>query len=202
MDSDAPSRSRKYSPVPSRCEPTPPELGRIATHDRRGALDTIIQSAVVDLFHASDVAVAPVERTRVRPERVQHQELAAAMHFTGRGFNGTLTVGVPPGVFASVERAKARRLDGRDWVREVTNQVFGRLKRRLLQYHVELSAGLPSALNRDGFEREQKRAGFVVYAFRTLHGDIIVTLSGDIDHSVLAYYYASNIPSEGDVILF
>jgi hypothetical protein len=200
VDSNFPARARLAgtAAAPQR---TNAEPGR-SSHDRRVAFDTILQSSVVDLFHSMGIAVAPVERTSLRPDRVRHNELAASIQFTGRGFNGTLSVGVPPEVFAHMAREKDRAYDGRDWVRETTNQVFGRLKRRLLQFQVELNAGLPSALTKDGFERERARPGFAVYAFRALRGDVLVTLSGDIDYSVLAYANASNVPHEGDVILF
>lgn len=203
MDSTAPRRSRTLpSVLPSPDSRLPANQVRSATADRRATLDTLIQSSVVDLFHSTDIAVAPVERTVLRPDRIRHQELSASIQFNGRGFTGTLTVGVPAEVFTTMARTKDRAYDGRDWVREITNQVFGRLKRRLLQFQVELSAGLPGMLSKDAFERERQRPGFVVYVFRTLRGEVIVTLSGEIDHSVLAYSYASSIPNEGDVILF
>jgi hypothetical protein len=194
-----PGATARRSPKPTR---TSPEPQRIGTLERRATLDTIVQSSVVDLFHANKIAVAPVERVAVRPERVQLQELAAQIHFFGRGFTGTMTLGVPTTVFATIGHETGRRFDGRDWIREMTNQVFGRLKRRLLQFQVQLNASLPSALTREAFERELRRPGFMVYPFRTLRGEVLLTLSGDIDHSQLAYAHGAAVLNDGDVILF
>jgi hypothetical protein len=175
---------------------------RIQPHDRRALLDTLVQSSVVDLFHATRIAVAPVERFAHRTDRVQLQDLAAQIQFFGRGFSGTMTLGVPLPVFNGMAVDPSRRLDAHDWVREMTNQVLGRLKRRLLQFQVELNANLPSALTHEAFERERERPGFMAFSFRALRGEVVVTLSGDIDCSQLTYTQSAASLVDGDVLLF
>lgn len=172
--------------------------------DTRTALDTMIQGSAVDLFHSCGLAVAPVERSQQRPsEQLQSPELGGMISFVGRGFTGTLTVGVPPAVFALIKQDPNRPYSGRDWVREVTNQLLGRIKSRLLQFQVTLQAGLPTVMGRDAIERQRARGGlFAAYTFRTLRGDVLVTLSGEIDHSIFVYTGAASVASEGDVILF
>jgi hypothetical protein len=202
MTSAAPGPDRattRRSRPPAAPDPKPLRTG---VHDRRAALDTIIQSSVVDLFHSTGIAVAPVERTCIRPERVRLQDLAAQIQFSAPRFSGTLTLSVPGTVFAHVAPVGGRRLDGNDWVREMVNQIFGRLKRRLLVFQLQLNAGLPGALTRDGFDRERAKPGFMVYAFRTLRGDVLLTMSGELDYSLLSYASAVSIPNDGDVILF
>lgn len=172
--------------------------------DTRAALDTMIQGSAVDLFHSCGLAVAPVQRSQQRgADQLQFPELGGTISFVGRGFTGTLTVAVPPAVFALIKQDPARPYSGRDWVREITNQLLGRIKSRLLQFQVTLQAGLPAVMGRDAIERQRVRGGlFVAYTFRTLRGDVIVTLSGEIDHSAFVYTGVTNIPNEGDVILF
>jgi hypothetical protein len=163
----------------------------------------MIQGSAVDLFHSCGLAVAPVERSQQRTEEIQTPELGGMISFAGRGFSGTLTVAVPPAVFALIKQDPKRPYSGRDWVREITNQLLGRIKSRLLQFQVTLQAGLPTLMGRDAIERQRTRGGlFAAYTFRTLRGDIVVTLSGDIDHGIFVYTGMASVVTEGDVILF
>lgn len=171
--------------------------------ESRAALDSLVQGSAVDLFHSCGIAVAPVERCLLRPEQLRCHDLSAMIGFTARSFTGTLTVSMPVETFGLVKQADGRQYSGRDWVREIANQLCGRIKNRLLQFQVVLSTGLPATMSRDSFE--QLRTGspfFSPYLFRTLRGEIIVTIGGKIDHSVFVYSGGVNLPTEGDVILF
>lgn len=171
--------------------------------DTRAVLDTLVQSSTVDLFHSCGLAVAPLDPSRVKREDIKFHELTAVVSFTAPGFSGSLIVAVPSEAFALIKQDPSRPYSGRDWVREVTNQLLGRIKGRLLQFGVTLHAGLPAVIGRDSLERQRGRGPlFATYAFRTLRGEIIVTLSGDIDHSIFVYSGVTNVPSEGDIILF
>ncbi len=171
--------------------------------DTRAVLDTLVQSSAVDLFHSCGLAVAPLDRSRVRDDELKFHELTALVSFTAPGFTGSLIVAVPSEAFALIKQDPARPYSGRDWVREMTNQLLGRIKGRLLQFGVTLHAGLPSVIGRESLERQRLRGpAFASYGFRTLRGEIIVTLCGDIDHNIFIYSGATNVPSEGDVILF
>lgn len=168
---------------------------------KRSTFDTIVQGTMVDLFHSLGIALAPSDRNDLLADRARPQELGAQLQFRGGRFSGVITLSVPSVLYQQAEKQRDQT-DGRDWVREVTNQVFGRLKRRLLQFQVDLGTGLPANLTPEAFARERKQPGFVVYAFRTLRGEVVVTLSGQLAHAALAYANSSQIPSEGDVILF
>ena len=174
--------------------------------DSRSSLDTMIQGSAVDLFHSCGLAVAPVARSQVRSDVLQTPELGGIISFVGRGFTGTLTVGISPAVFALIKQDPMRPYTGRDWVREMTNQLLGRIKSRLLQFHITLQAGLPTVMGSDAIERQRARGGlFSAYKFRTLRGDVLVTLSGDIDPGIFVYTGAApatGVATEGDVILF
>lgn len=174
--------------------------------DSRTSLDTMMQGSTVDLFHSCGLAVAPVARSQQRSEVLQTPELGGIISFVGRGFTGTLTVGLSPAVFALIKQDPTRTYSGRDWVREMTNQLLGRIKTRLLQFHVTLQASLPTVTGNDAIERQRARGGlFLAYTFRTLRGDVLVTLSGDIDPGIFVYTGAApaaSVATEGDVILF
>src|SRR5687767_12014406 len=94
------------------------------------ALDTIIQSSTVDLFHSCGIALAPLARKR-DGESVPRYELTGTIAFHGRGFSGTLTLSVPKEAFSLIRQDPLRPFRDWDWVRELTNQLLGRIKNRL-----------------------------------------------------------------------
>jgi len=166
------------------------------------ALDTIIQSSTVDLFHSCGIALAPLPRSR-DPEQIPRYELTGTISFSGRGFTGTLTLSVPKAAFSLIRQDPNRPFRDWDWVRELTNQLLGRIKNRLTQFQVTFSHGLPSVMSSEVFDRQRNRAEPVaVYRFRTLRGEIIVTLNGLIDPAVFVYSGTGNLATEGDIILF
>jgi len=175
--------------------------------DTRAVLHTIIQGSTVDLFHTHGVAVAPVSqiaRATATLEAPTGSELLASITFVGRGCTGTLILSVPEEVFALLKQDPARPYTGRDWTREASNQLLGRIKNRLAQFQISIQSGLPSTPGRDAVERLRGRSNlFAAYGFRTLRGRINVALGGDIDHSMFVYSGAPlNLASEGDIILF
>lgn len=172
--------------------------------DSRATLHTILQGSTVDLFHSFNIAVAPLERHLHQRDAIPFHEISGIISFTGRGFTGSLSVGVPAEVFDLMRHHEAGRgPDQRDWIREVTNQLCGRVKSRLLPFQIALRIGVPVSLTREGFERHKARGPFFAgYLFRTLRGEIVVTVAGDIRHDVFVYSGVSESASEGDIILF
>jgi len=114
-----------------------------------------------------------------------------------------ITLSVPQAVFASTANDGPRRPLGHDWIRELTNQLLGRIKKRLSQLQVNLQAGLPSLATLDMLQRLQaSNKAPSVYQFRTLRGDVIVVVDAVIDYSAMSYAGALELPNEGDIILF
>ncbi len=171
--------------------------------DSRAVLDTLMQSSTVDLFHSCGLAVAPLDRARTKQDELRFHELTAAITFSAPRFSGSLALGIPQDTFALIRQDPTRPYSARDWVREMANQLLGRVKSRLLQFGVTLHTGLPSVISREALERTRQRGPmFSLYAFRTLRGEIAVTLSGDIDHKIFVYNGTVDVPSEGDILLF
>ena len=167
------------------------------------SLDVIVQSSAVGLFHSCGLAVAPLPCNKPALGPIPHPELAAMIGFRGKGFTGMLTVGVPESVFVMVPQNPEHRFTGKDWVREVANQLLGRVKARLLQLGTTLVVDLPSLLTLERLERLRARSPFfAVYRFRTLRSEIVVTLTCDIDASIFVYTGAVPSAVEGDIILF
>lgn len=116
---------------------------------------------------------------------------------------GTITLSVPLAIFAGSQRDGGRRPSGADWIRELTNQLMGRIKKRLTQLQVVLQTSLPWVPSPEALQRWQMGSQAAsVYEFRTLRGEIVVLVDGNINYSALAYTGAMELANEGDIILF
>jgi len=153
----------------------------------------------VELFRSYGVAVAPTQRSSVRPPP-HEADCAAAIGFSAPRFSGTLTLSVPLEVLKSMRDAPQGDAALNDWIREITNQLLGRIKNRLMRFQVVLQVGLPAAVKGGG---ALKGSGAeLVYVFHTLRDQVLVVIEGSLDPSVLQFSGNMNIASEGDVILF
>ena len=90
-----------------------------------------------------------------------------------------------------------------DWVRELANQLIGRIKNRLLHFNVRLQVGVSMHVDSQKRMRELESSGPVrIYAARTLYGEIMLTLEGMPEESQLVYVGQPNARTEGETILF
>ena len=97
----------------------------------------------------------------------------------------------------------ATSLSARDLMRELTNQLAGRIKNRLLNFALMLTVGVPTVLSGQALERQRPRRDTeVVYLFRTLRGEIVVTLDLIIDPTALNYSGTNRVAKEGEFIAF
>jgi hypothetical protein len=87
-------------------------------------------------------------------------------------------------------------------LRELTNQLLGRIKNRLLQFQVTLRTSLPSVVRKRTLDRQFASSPFAAYVFRTLRGEIVMTVHGMIDEAALNYATRVPIAKEGDFIEF
>lgn len=170
----------------------------------RGALDSIVQSSLVELFAAYDMAVAPSPRvTAQRPP--SFPDISAAVAFCRRApvlVSGRLTLSLPDAVLELTKRGNGSALRV-DWARELASQLLGRIKNRLLQFSVRLETGVSSGVDSQTLAaRLPLSPGVLVYTGRSLRGEIIVTLEGAPDESQLVYLGPVNVASEGEAILF
>ncbi len=167
----------------------------------RGAIDALVQGSLVDLFSAYSVALAPLPRS-ARAALPSLSDICAGVTFTHAGRTGRIALGVPGAVLDEMARVAPGSLRA-DWVRELANQLTGRIKNRLLQFNVRLQLGTsivldPSQLTQQITGRRDCRT----YAARTLRGQVVTNVDGLPDESELTYVGAVNIAAEGDAILF
>ena len=189
---DAPGKPRESQP------------GTTAASAARTAIDTILQSSTVELFHSQGVAVAPLRPCALGSQR-RFYEWVGLIHFDAQNLSGVLTVSTPMPVWSSRE-AGAATADSEtlaDWHREIANQLMGRIKNRLLKFQLVLNPRLPSALSGAALELHRKRsASEILYRFRALRGDILVVVDAPLDRAILAYSGEMQVAREGELILF
>ena len=176
---------------------------------QRGLMDTIVQGALVELFQSCGVAVAPQPRGRLDVTQIKIPDISAAISFTlaqsikATPCAGRLTLSLPEPLFSIMKAESMRRTQQVDWVRELTNQLAARIKHRLLPFGAGLNPLLPSLITREALEGQRHRfAAMRIYLGRTLRGDVLVTLDGNIDESRLVYSGPADIGNAGDVIIF
>lgn len=170
-------------------------------------LDNLIQGALVDLFQAYGVALAPLPRGG--PEAPRSAHLSAAISFssardrTGPAVSGRLSLALPPEVLELMKNDAAHGIRHADWTRELVNQLMGRIKNRLLSFGIHLQAGLPVSVGRELLDAQLARAsGLRVYRGRTLRGDIVATLEGTLKDHELVYRGQASSASEGELLIF
>jgi len=183
----------------------PPSSSRnTALGQFRPLLDALVQSTTVELFQSRSIAVAPVSSSLRNPHQAVYFGLAGVVSLSGPHANGSLTLSWTDSVYSLFTPPLAvGSLSARDLLRELTNQLAGRIKNRLLNYTVVLTIGVPTVLSGQALERQRPpRETEVVYLFRTLRGELVVTLDLDIDPGTLTYSGSHKVAKEGDFIPF
>jgi hypothetical protein len=167
-------------------------------------LDAIVQSTTVDLFHSRGVAVAPLPASSANPQQATYFPLAGLVNFNAPKANGSLSLSWADPVFSLFTPPVAASGHGaRDLLRELTNQLIGRVKNRLMHFQLFLRIGVPSVISGQSLERQRQRRDMeIVYMFRTLRGGLVVTVDANIEPGALSYSSAVQVAKEGDFILF
>lgn len=170
----------------------------------RPLVDALLQSSTVELFQSRGIAVAPLPSSVGNPHRAAYFNLAGVVTLTSPKTGGSLSLSWADSVFSLFSPpVPATSRGARDLMRELTNQLAGRIKNRLLNFALMLNIGVPTVLSGQAFERQRlQRETEVVYSFRTLRGEIVVTLDLQIDPDGLSYSGTSRVAKEGDFIAF
>lgn len=165
------------------------------------AIDTIIQSSTVELLHSYGLSIAPRGRAENRRHTAQH-EAVGIISFDGKGVAGRLTLSIPRPVFVAPGAAHTENTTLPDWTRELTNQLMGRIKNRLMQFQLKLRTHIPTVLSGAALMLQKNPTTEIWYAFGALRGEIIVTVDASLAQAVLEYSNASVVVAEGELILF
>lgn len=172
----------------------------------RGAIDALVQSSLVQLFGAYNVAVAPLPRLSQPQQLPSIPDISVSVGLSrrGAGATGRLTLSAPRELLQGMNRGPSG--NGAllvDWARELANQLAGRIKNRLLQFDVKLDVGISNVLDSKALGSQLATSPSVrMYAGRTLRGEVLVTLNGMPEESELTYVGPGQVASEGTIILF
>jgi hypothetical protein len=162
----------------------------------------LVQGSLVDLLQAYDVALAPSPRGRER--ELSLPDTSATITFTyadGSRKGGRISLSIPSAVLGMM-RSESPVRDA-DWARELSNQLMGRIKNRLLQFNVKLSAGLPQSVDSKVLLQQlQANTNLRSYTGRTLRGEIVVTIEGLPHDSELVYVGPVKVADEGEILFF
>jgi hypothetical protein len=171
--------------------------------DGRNTLTTIVQSSTVELFRTFEIAIAPISALKVLPSGLD-QQLSAASSYISPALSGSLALFVPHEVYGLARQLAQRPYEPKDWTRELCNQLLGRIKNRLHGCDIDLRTGLPTSVTGTLLDRHRSggKPPEAFYGFRTLRGEITISLSGSIDYEAIRYTGRRCSAREGDIILF
>jgi hypothetical protein len=170
--------------------------------DGRNTLATIVHSSTVELFQTYDIAVAPVISAKSLPKKLD-QLLSATAAFSSPAMTGALAMFLPQELATIAKHPGQRSFEPMDWTREMCNQLLGRMKNRLLGCEIDLHTGLPMSVTGTLLDRHRSgKSPEAIFGFRTLRGEVTVTLTGSINYPRIRYTGRNNSAREGEVILF
>jgi len=179
---------------------TPASVGEPKPGVVRMAIDSLVQAALVELFDAYGVAVAPLPRSSATASSAPEISVGAGFRILGGG-SGKLTLSLPRALLEHMKSAEPTSVR-LDWARELANQLLGRIKNRLLPFAVRLEVGLLSLHDSKLIQHQlQDPSDLRVYVGRTLRGQVLVTAQGLPEDSTLTYVGAP-APAEGTMLWF
>src|SRR5690349_12994113 len=169
----------------------------------RAIIGLIIQRSTIELFNAYGVAVAPADDAGARSSRPPRDRLIGSVQLTSETRRGILSLSCSDVTLGRMKPGIDGVFGLQDWMREVTNQLAGRIKNRFGRYRVMVQVGLPSAsVVGFGDAPVDGQRDTLVFLFRTLTDDVKVTLGGGFDGANFDLKGGPSPAEEGDIILF
>lgn len=102
--------------------------------DVNHAISAIVRQACIDLFAYYEIELAPGAEPRPLSR-------CGVIGFSGNDLRGSVMLGCTEDLL--------RAADTQDWLGELTNQLMGRIKNRLLQHDIAIFSSLPVVLGGD-----------------------------------------------------
>lgn len=180
--------------------PAPSSHDLPAPASTRGAIDSIVQGALVELFSAYAIALAPLPRlAKEMVSEIPGVSVNLGFKCEPRNDAGKLTLSLSNALLEYMKDGETASIK-LDWARELANQLLGRIKNRLLPFGLRLQIGVSTLLDpRQLHERLQGPLDLRVYAGRTVHGPVLVTIQGLPDDASLRYVGTTSA-AEGTLI--
>jgi CheY-specific phosphatase CheX len=168
-------------------------------------LDDVIEQcaieAAISLFSSCSVGLdyADVTERAVIPEMA----LCGVVGFVGRRISGTMLLATS---LEPLETSNTCAASARDWMAELSNQLFGRIRNRLLRRGLELIGTPPAVMRGDHLAAMSERAVGHPIVLRDPSGGKVClwmdyTIGADLPIAMTALT-PEEIPSEGTILLF
>ena len=170
-------------------------------------VDDLIEQAVIEaavgLFLSCDVCLEYASDTAAGAV-VSDIELCGIVGFLGREISGTLLLAVTSEPLTASNRFAAR---GRDWMAELANQLFGRIKNRLLRRGLQLFATPPAIIGGDHLVASTRRAHCQPIVLGTANGGRVCiwvdyVLKSGLPLALSDIEPGARIPNEGEILFF
>jgi hypothetical protein len=155
--------------------------------------------AALALFSAYEVPLEPLDG-KANQTRCE-LDVIGIVGFSGRQFVGTLVLGATN---EPLRRSMPRDGSVRDWIRELANQLLGRIKNRVCSRGIEICARLPAVVSGDHLAPVTWRPDFEPLRFAALGGRVCFWIELDAQREITMKHSIGQeeFPSEGEVILF
>jgi hypothetical protein len=169
-------------------------------------VDDLIEQAAIEsavgLFLSCDVCLEYASDTEGAV--VSDIELCGVVGFLGREISGTLLLAITSEPLKVSNRFAAR---GRDWMAELANQLFGRIKNRLLRRGLQLFGTPPAIIGGDHLVASTGRVRCQPIVLRTPNGGRVCIWVDYLMQSALPLALSdvepgAFIPSEGEILFF
>jgi chemotaxis protein CheX len=142
-----------------------------------------------ELFLSLGRNVTLMNVTQTQPAGDRRQ-IASVIGFSGWQIKGSLTVSSTGEFFAETRPVAGGGANPApevlaDWAGELTNQLLGRLKNKMLAHGLDFQVGIPAMLFGECFvEVNQARPGFASLLFRTGSHHVRVSFTGELKPGV------------------
>jgi CheY-specific phosphatase CheX len=132
--------------------------------------------------------------------RSADRTLISATGFAGAGVRGSIALGTTLG---ALRQSMPCVCSNEDWSAELGNQLFGRMKNRLLRNGIEIYAAMPAVMSGQHWTLPAQQGDAPPLVFSTTRGVVWLTFQVQISGELtLNFQSASQVPNEGHVLFF
>ena len=167
-------------------------------------LSSIVAEVTPQLFEAYGTSVEHISAT-LQPDPSVAPELAGVLGFVGDDLHGTVTLATSTAVMQGMMKDVPGADLLTDWLAELTNQLLGRIKNRLLRCGTSVMSSTPVVVTGQQLKVAMgEHSVNCCHTFRTGVGALHVWLGAEIAEGVEIREKGSiePAPGEGDLLLF
>jgi hypothetical protein len=176
----------------------PAAPGALSESEVEALLLASLRAATLELFESYGVSLQPVEPDRDFPT----EAFLGAVGMSAQGLSGSLILGAGRG---ALKQSKPGASTDRDWTRELSNQLFGRVKMKLLRAGVVVWSTTPAVISGRHVSPAVGTPRFSPLCFQASDGQFVLTWAEVEVTAAIRLAPPEDteaLPNEGDVILF